>query len=89
MTKKDPQSSNERLVVAYEAPTQAEALVVRGLLQSAGIYSPDFNAADPFPLKEPPEGVHGAEVWVPESQLKAARRIIAEAAKNRGAGSAE
>jgi hypothetical protein len=81
---KDP---HEPFVVVFEATTMAEALVVRGLLQSAGIDSPDFDAADPFPMKEPPEGVHGSEVWVRESQAQDAARIIKDARKN--ASSAE
>jgi hypothetical protein len=74
--------SKEPFVVAYEASTLSEALVVRGLLESAGIHSPDFDAADPFPMNEPPDGVHGAEVWVRESQVGDARRIISESAKD-------
>ena len=84
MTTRDlePKDSHEPFVVVFEATTTAEALVVRGLLQSAGIDSPDFDAADPFPMKEPPEGVHGAEVWVRESQAEDAARIIEKAQKN-------
>jgi hypothetical protein len=73
--------SGERLVVAHIAGTSAEAMVIRGLLQSAGILSPDFDSADPFPLNEPPEGAHGAEIYVPESQVEDARRILAEFSK--------
>lgn len=80
---------NEPLVVAYEAATLSEALVVRGLLQSAGIYSPEFDAADPFPMNEPAEGAHGAEVWVPESQLDEARRIIDESQGEQFSSAAE
>ena len=79
-----PQDPHEPFVVVFEATTTAEALVVRGLLQSAGIDSPDFDAADPFPMKEPPEGVHGAEVWVRESQVADAARIIEKAQKSSG-----
>jgi hypothetical protein len=56
--------------------------VLRGVLNSAGIYAPDFDAVDPFPLRDPPEGWHSPEVWVPESQAEEARRIIAESKKN-------
>jgi hypothetical protein len=70
--------ANDRMVVAYTAGTAAEAMVVRGLLESAGIHSPDFDSADPFPLNEPPEGAHGAEVYVMQSQEAEARRVIAE-----------
>jgi hypothetical protein len=84
MTTRDlePKDSHEPFVVVFAATTASEALVVRGLLQSAGIDSPDFDAADPFPMKEPPEGVHGAEVWVRESQAEDAARIIEKAQKN-------
>lgn len=75
--------SIDRLVKAYEAPTIAEALVVRGLLKSAGIYAPDFDMVDPFPLQDPPEGWHSSEIWVPESQAEEARRIIAESRRKR------
>jgi hypothetical protein len=89
MTTQDSQSqdSHEPFVIVFEATTTSEALVVRGLLQSAGIDSPDFDAADPFPMKEPPEGVHGTEVWVRESQASDAARIIQNAKKS--ASSAE
>jgi len=56
-------------------------MVIRGLLESAGIHSPDFDSADPFPLNEVPEGAHGSEVYVLESQAKEAKRIIAEYVK--------
>jgi hypothetical protein len=86
MTTQDSQSQDphEPFVVVFEATTTSEALVVRGLLHSAGIDSPDFDAADPFPMKEPPEGVHGTEVWVRESQASDAARIIEKAQKNPG-----
>lgn len=70
-------SSKDYLVRIFEAATVSEAMVVRGLLQSAGISAPDFEAAEPFPMHEPPEGWHDAEVWVPESQAEDARRILA------------
>jgi hypothetical protein len=69
----------DRLVKVYEAPTIAETIVLRGLLKSAGIYAPDFDTVDPFPLHDPPEGWHSSEIWVPESQAEEARRIIAGA----------
>jgi hypothetical protein len=45
--------SQERVVVAYTAGTAAEAMVIRGLLESAGISSPGSGSNDPFPLLEP------------------------------------
>lgn len=75
----------ERIAVAYTASTVAEAMVIRSLLESGGIPSPDVNASDPFPLRDIPEGsTHGAEIFVPESQVEEAHRIIAEYAKNKG-----
>jgi len=78
MPKESVKNSKDRLVKIFEAPTVSEALVVRGLLNSAGIYAPDFESAEPFRLNESPEGWHEAEVWVPESQADEARQILAE-----------
>jgi hypothetical protein len=69
--------SQERVVVAYTAATAAEAMVVRGLLESAGISSPGSTSNDPFPLRDSPEGTHGVEVYVLEPRAEEAREIIA------------
>jgi len=82
-----PEPKKEKLVKVFEAPTITEATVVRSLLRSAGILSPDFESAEPFALHDPPEGWHDAEVWVPESQAEDARKVIADAQKG-GASSA-
>lgn len=66
----------ERVVNAYMAGSATEAMVIRGLLESAGIHSSGAITADPFPLNEPPEGTHGVEIFVLESQRDEARRII-------------
>jgi hypothetical protein len=87
--RKSPRDPNEHLVVVYEPATLAEALVVRGLLRSGGIYSPQLDTAEPFPMKEPPEGVHGNEVWVPESQLEDAQRLIYESQRAAASGPGE
>lgn len=80
---------NERVVVAYTAGSLAEALVIRSLLESNGILSPDPVAADPFPMNEPPGGTLGTEVYTLESQAEEARRIIdayrKDAASRKGA----
>jgi hypothetical protein len=78
-----PKNENHRLVKVFVAPTVTEALVVRGLLKSAGIFAPNFDSTEPFALNDPPEGSRDSEVWVPESQAEDARRIIADA---RGGG---
>lgn len=80
MTKDHEQKHREpdknRLVVAYVAGSTAEALVIRGLLESNGIKSPEPTTTDPFPLNEPPEGTHGPEIYTLEQQAEEARRII-------------
>ncbi|HUJ33341.1 MAG TPA: hypothetical protein VLY23_18815 [Candidatus Acidoferrum sp.] len=80
MTRED---KNDRVVNVHTAGTLAEAIVIRGLLESNGILSPDPATADPFPLRDPPEGTHGTEVYVLESQAEDAREII-EAYRRRG-----
>jgi len=80
MTDQAQEQPKDRLVKVFEAPTIAEAIVVRGVLQSAGIYTPDMDNAEPFPMHEPPEGGwHSSEIWVPESLVAAAREAIAQA----------
>jgi hypothetical protein len=68
----------ERTVEIYTAGSWTEAVVIRGLLESAGIASPGSVSTDPFPLREPPEGTHGTEIVVLESLADEARRIIAD-----------
>ena len=70
--------TRERVVIAHTAGTAAEAMVIRSLLESAGIYSPGSGSSDPFPLREAPKGTHGVEIYVLESQVEEARRIIDE-----------
>ncbi len=70
--------SNERVVIAHVADNATEALVIRGLLQSAGIESPGSVSTDPFPIPENPEGPHNVEIFVLESQADEARKVIAE-----------
>ncbi len=69
---------SERTVVVHTAGTWTEAMVIRGLLESAGFISPGSVSSDPFPLREPPEGSHGTEIVVLESHAEEARRVIAE-----------
>jgi hypothetical protein len=69
---------SEKAVVIHTAGSMAEAMVIRGLLLSAGILSPGSVSTDPFPLREPPEGTHGTEIVVLESHSGEARRIISE-----------
>lgn len=68
---------NERSVVIHTAGSMAEAMVIRSLLQSAGIRSPGSVSTDPFPLRESPEGTHGEEIVVLESEAETAKEVIA------------
>ena len=46
---------NEAVVVAHTAESATEAMVIRSLLQSAGILTPGSVSTDPFPIPENPE----------------------------------
>jgi hypothetical protein len=76
--------NGEPVVVAYRAESAAEATIIRGLLESAGIVSPADTFTDPFPMQEPPAGIQGTEVLVLESAAGDARRIIDDYQKNPG-----
>lgn len=67
-----------RTVLIHIAGSTTEAFVIRGLLQSSGIMSPGSASTDPFPMREAPEGFHGPEIFVLESQADEARQIIQE-----------
>jgi hypothetical protein len=70
--------SNERVVVAHVAESATEAMVIRSLLESAGIATPGSVSTDPFPIPEDPENPHNLEILVLESQADEARKVIAE-----------
>lgn len=70
------QDADEKTVVVHIAGTSGEAMVIRGLLQSSGIASPGSRSSDPFPLRENPEGTHGVEIVVLESQADTAKKLI-------------
>ena len=84
-----PENDTEPSVVAYKAGSAEEAMVIRGLLESAGITSPGSASADPFPIPENPENPHGVEIVVLESQAEEAREIIEEYQKAGVANSAD
>lgn len=86
--KSDPHHSQEKVVVAHVAGNTEEAMVIRGLLASAGIDSPGSSTTDPFPMSEPLDASHGVDVLVLESQADEARRLIAEYVKGNDASAA-
>lgn len=66
---------NEKLVKVFESEQEPEALVVKGLLESAGIESDLTSASlvqDAFP------GLGGMILLVREEDAESARRVIAE-----------
>lgn len=66
---------NEKLVKVFDSEDEPEALVVKGLLDSAGIESDLTSASlvqDAFP------GLGGMILLVREEDAEAARRVIAE-----------
>ena len=68
----------EETVAVHRADSWTEAVVLRGLLESAGIDSQPLTRTDPYPFRNPPADFPGAEILVRESQVEEARRIIAE-----------
>jgi hypothetical protein len=70
--------NEQRTVVVHKAGSSTEAMVIRGLLESAGIASPGSAGSEPFPMREPPEGFTETDIVVLESQAEEARRVIAD-----------
>lgn len=68
----------DKIVVIHTAGSATEAMVIRGLLQSAGIESPGSVTSDPFPMGEAGDAFHDSDVIVLESQADEARKVIAE-----------
>ena len=83
-------SAKEPMALAYTTATATEAMVVRGLLESAGIYARNPDSAEPFPFNEPSELTNATDVYVPESRVEEARKLIEDYVKaNAGADSAQ
>ena len=72
------ETDREKTVLVHQAGTSTEAVVIRGLLESAGIASPGSAGSDPFPMREPPVGFRDTDIVVLESQADDARRVIAD-----------
>ncbi|HEV2288472.1 MAG TPA: hypothetical protein VGR81_05905 [Candidatus Acidoferrales bacterium] len=74
--------SREKTVVIHSAGSDTEAMVIRGLLESAGISCVGSSSTNPFPVDEPLPGFSGSDVVVLESQAQAAQNIIADYLKS-------
>jgi hypothetical protein len=70
--------SRDPIVIVHRATTSTEAMVIRGLLESAGLKVPDFSPGEPFPMHTPPAGMTDGDIVVLSSQADDARRIIAD-----------
>jgi len=70
--------SHDPTVIVHRATTSTEAMVIRGLLESAGLKVPDFSGGSPFPMHAPPAGMTDGDIVVLSSQAEDARRIIAD-----------
>ena len=70
--------NSQRTVLVHQAGSSTEAVVIRGLLESAGLASPGSAGSDPFPMREPPEGFRDTDIVVLESKAEEARKIIAD-----------
>ena len=66
------------IVIVHRARTYTEALVIRGLLESAGIEAPDPTAGKPLTMHAHPADMGMGDIAVLASQAEDARRIISE-----------
>jgi hypothetical protein len=68
----------DAVVIVHRATTSTEAMVIRGLLESAGIKVPGSAPGEPFPMHTLPGGMAEGDILVLSSQAEDARRIIAD-----------
>lgn len=73
----DP-GSRDALVIVHRATTSTEAMIIRSVLESAGLKVPDFTPGEPFPMHVPPAGMTDGDIAVLSSQAEDAKRIIAD-----------
>lgn len=70
--------STDAFVIVHRAATSTEAMVIRGLLESAGIEVLDFTAGKPLSMHSHPTGFAVDDIAVLASQAEDAKRIITE-----------
>lgn len=68
--------AEDPFIIIYETDTPEEALILRGLLESAGIESPASSFTEPIPLHDYSDVTRRARVMVRTSQVEDARRIL-------------
>jgi hypothetical protein len=74
---------NEKLVKVFESESESEAMVVKGLLDSAGI---DSDLMSGSLVQETFPGLGGVVILVRDEDAEQARRIIAESRQGSGGG---
>jgi hypothetical protein len=74
---RDP-GNTDSVIIVHHAATSIEAMVIRGLLESAGIEPVDFVANKPLTMHAHPTGFAADDIAVFASEAEDARRIIAE-----------
>jgi hypothetical protein len=82
----EPKSQDDELVQVFDTQQESEAMVVHGLLTSAGIESIISNLDAPQDVLP---GVGGVVIKVSREHAEEARRLIAENKNNPEAGIAE
>jgi hypothetical protein len=86
---RDETTTDDLPIVIHHAGTATEAVVIRSLLESAGIDSPGSASPDMFPMREPPKGFSDADIVVLQSQAEEARVIIDEYLAQAGSAEAD
>jgi hypothetical protein len=76
---------NEKLVKVFESELESEAMVVKGLLDYAGI---DSDLMSGSLVQETFPGLGGVVILVRQEDAEQARRVIAESRQGRAAGDA-
>ena len=78
MQQYDYQPSHEPIIVVHTVNSWTEAIVVRGLLMSAGIESPELGHSGPSPMPDLAPILQGIDIYALQSQAARAREVIAE-----------
>jgi hypothetical protein len=66
------------VIIVHHPATSTEAMVIRGLLESAGIEAHDFTAGKPMTMHSHPSGFEAHDIAVLAPDAEDAKRIIKE-----------
>jgi len=76
MQQSKPSTSAEPFIVVFEAEDASEAMVLRSLLESSGIESPQPSFTDPFPGAFNPIFARDTSILARASRADEARELI-------------